>query len=88
MQFLGKSSIFREWHVNKRDIQFIRDQPEERLLKTRVLLFFFLWGLLGIGGFRVAMGSDALLGRVKEAQDHRVFGGRSGKYALYNLTRF
>jgi Domain of unknown function (DUF3943) len=41
------------------------------LLKIRVLLFFFLWGLLGMGGFQPAMGSDARLGRLKEAQDHR-----------------
>jgi len=41
-------------------------------LPTHVLfLLFFLWGLLGMEGVQVAMGSDAWLGRVKEAQDHR-----------------
>jgi hypothetical protein len=40
---------------------------EEKLLKTRVLLFFFLWTLLGIDGFREAMASHAFIGSVKEA---------------------
>jgi hypothetical protein len=44
-------------------------QPEEKLLKTRVLFFFFLWTLLGIDGFREAMGSHASMGMVKEAED-------------------
>ena len=40
-------------------------------MKVHVLLLFFLWGLLEMGGFRVAMGSDAWPGRVKEVEDHR-----------------
>ena len=41
-------------------------------MPTPVLfLLFFLWGLLGMEGSQMAMGSDAWPGRVKEAQDHR-----------------
>jgi hypothetical protein len=41
-------------------------------MQTLVLLLFFLWGMLGMDGFREAQGSGALMGRVKEAEDHRL----------------
>ena len=40
-------------------------------MQTLVLLLFFLSGLLGMDGFRAAMGSDAFPGMVKEAEDYR-----------------
>ena len=40
-------------------------------MQTLVFLLFFLWGLLGMHGSQVAMGSDSSMGRVKEAEDHR-----------------
>jgi len=40
-------------------------------MQTLVFLLFFLWGLLGMHGSQVAMGSDSSMGRVKEDEDHR-----------------
>ena len=40
-------------------------------MQTLVLILFFLGGLLGMNGYREAQGSDASMGRVREAEDHR-----------------
>ena len=56
-------------------------------MKTRVLVFFFLWILLGIYGFREAMGSHASMGMVKEAEDH-LGGANQGGNGAYELHSF
>jgi hypothetical protein len=53
-------------------------------VQTLLLLLFFLCGVFGMDGFRVAMGSDASTGMVKEAEDHRgeIDQTESGAYGL------
>jgi hypothetical protein len=59
-------------------------------VKALALLFFFLWGLLGMDGSQAATISDASTRRVKEAQDHwaeidQTENGASGPYSFQNV---
>ena len=59
-------------------------------MKTRVLVFFFLCMLLGIDGFREAMGSHASRGMVKEAEDYLggANQGGNGAYGFHSFRNF
>lgn len=57
--------------IQKSFLDLDRLPLEEIFVPTLVLLLLFLGGLMGMDGFRLVMGSEAPMGRVKEAELHR-----------------